>query len=201
MDTDPLLTPVGDKQISAIVKRHRVWVHGVKGLKFSMSIQGVPVLVAKRRQKMALKTWLMSRSSNFSLDSPDLAGYVVRQRTKSSFSIMSPRERRADGFREALAAIRVASPKSIVIGKDLWISPDIDDVFQVSLTAENSYRLVEKTHSFGVTSVKNGAFGPADGASVCFTAAKQTDGDVSVTAGAPLCLVQAFGLAIALFVQ
>jgi hypothetical protein len=200
MTSDPYLNPLTN-HITATITRHRIWIHGVKGLKFSMAIQGTTILVAKRRQKMALKTWLMSKSSNFSLDSPDLAGFVIRQRTKSSFSVMSPRERRTDGFRQALAAIKLTAPKTIVIGKELWIPPDADDVFQCPLNSENSYRLAERPHQFEVQSVKNGAFAQGEGEAACFVAAKHKENEVVMTATEPLSLVQAFGLAIALFVQ
>jgi hypothetical protein len=200
MTSDPYLSPLTN-HITATITRHRIWVYGVKGLKFSLVIEGITILVAKRRQKMALKTWLMSKSANFLLDSPDLAGSVIRQRTKSSFSVMSPRARRADGFRQALAAIRLTAPKTIVVGKDLWLPPDVDEVFQVPLNPTNSYTLLERQHQFDVQSVKNGAFAQKDGAAPCFVAAKQKENEVLLTTMEPLSLVQAFGLAIALFVQ
>jgi hypothetical protein len=197
-DNDPFLSPV--PQIQGIVKRRKVWIGGVKGLKFTFSIQGTIVLAAKRRREVKEESYLISTSSDFALDSPNFAGIVIRQRTTSDFTVLSARERQSDGARQGLAAIRIA-PRAVVIGKTVWLPPKLDSMFLAELTDENSYALEVLQHGFSAMSVKNAALGRAGDSQPLFLSEKQSDGTLAITIREPLCLLQGFGLAIALFAQ
>ena len=195
----PFLSPISSVQFS--VKRHRIWVRGIKGVKFSLSISGYSVLFAKRKMKYLKKTWFISRSMNFSLDTPDLVGILVKQRKGTSYSLFGPHERQTDHRRPVLAAIDIENSRRAILGKDLWVLPEEDDVFEQPLTDENSIQLKPLNHSFDVKSVKNGAFSLENSEEPCFVAAKQLDKSVVVNAKDPLSLVQALGLSISLFMQ
>jgi hypothetical protein len=197
-NSDPFLSAV--PVVEGVVNRRKVWIGGVKGLKFTFSVQGTIVLVAKRRREVKEESYLISRSSNFSLDSPDFAGSVIRQRATSDFTVLSSRERQSDGGREALAALRI-QPREVVIGTDVWLPQKVDSMFAVELTEQNSYRLDVVERAFSITSVKNAAFGRAGDSQPLFLAEKQSDKAVAVTVREPLCVLQGFGLAIALFAQ
>ena len=197
--SDPFLSPINSVQFA--VKRHRIWIRGIKGVKFSLSISGYTVLVAKRKMKYLKKTWFISRSMNFSLDTPDLVGILVKQRKGVSFSLFGPQERKTDHCRPVLAAIDIEHDKRAILGKDLWVLPEEDDVFEKTLTEENSVPLRQAQHTFDVRSVKNAAFALEGSEEPCFIAAKQLDKSVVVNAKGPLSLAQAFGLAISLFMQ
>jgi hypothetical protein len=198
-DSDPFRSPVDE--IHGIVTRHKVWIGGFKGLKFSFAIQDTIVLVAKRRREVKEESYLISRSSDYSLDTPDFAGLVIRQRGTSDFTVLSARERQSDGGREALAGLRLAPDRTIVIGTDVWLPQKVDSIFAVSLSAENSYPLNNCHQSFSVVSVKNAAFGRVEDPNPLFVAEKQSEKTLTVTVRRPLCLLQGFGLAIALFAQ
>lgn len=197
--SDPFLSPILSVQFA--VKRHRIWIKGIKGVKFSLSISGYTVLVAKRKMKYMKKTWFISRSMNFSLDTPDLVGILVNQRRGKSFSLFGPHERQGDHCRPGLAAISLGDTRKAVLGNNIWLSPEKDDIFEEELTPENSIKLKPVEHPFDVVSVKNGAFCIESSNEPCFIAAKQVDKSVVVTAKGPLSLVQAFGLTISLFMQ
>ena len=197
-NSDPFLSPIQSVQFS--VRRHRIWIRGVKGVKFTCSIGNQTVLVAKRKMKYLKKTWFISRSMNFSIDTPDLTGMLVMQRKGISFSLFSPRERQEDQCHEALAAISIDKNRKVVICRDLWLNPQEDDVFH-DLQHEHITQLIPVQYSSKISSVKNGAFKLADQAEPCFTSEKQADESVLVTAKAPLSMTQAFGIALSLFLQ
>ena len=198
--SDPFLTPI--ESIEFVVKRHRIWVRGVKGHKFTCTINGQIVLVAKRKMKYLKKTWFMSRSSNFSIDTPDLTGILILQRKGASFSLFSPKERRDDQCHEALAGINLDKEKNVVLCKDLWLKPQEDDVFSF-LKKDNSINLVETSvkGKLHVRSVKNAAFKLKNTKDPCIVTEKHSDKSVHVVAKAPLCMTQAFGIVLSLFLQ
>lgn len=198
-NSDPFLSPINSVQFA--VKRHRIWVRGIKGVKFILSISGFTVLVAKRKMKFLKPTWYISRALNYSLDTPDLVGILIKQRTKSSFSLFGPNERQADHCRPVLAGIDIGDTKRVVLGKDLWITPDNEDVFDFTLKDKNAQKLNPVDHTYDVRSVKNAAFAFEGQSEPCFIAAKQVDKSVVVNAKGPLSLCQAFGIAISLFMQ
>ena len=138
---------------------------------------------------------------DFSLDTPDLVAILVNQRRGSSFSLFGPHERQSDHCRPGLAAINLDGARKAIIGKDLWVSQEEDDIFEKQLTSENSINLIPVQHSFDVKSVKNAAFSLEDSSEPVFIASKQIDKSVVVNAKAPLTLAQAFGLTISLFMQ
>ncbi|OHT13442.1 hypothetical protein TRFO_43319 [Tritrichomonas foetus] len=196
--SDPFLSPV--ESIQFVVTRHRIWVRGVKGLKFTCSIGDHTILVAKRKMKYLKKTWFMSRSSNFSIDTPDLTGMLIMQRKGASFSLFSPKERMEDQCHEALAGINLDKGRNVVLFKDLWLKPQEDDVFS-PLKNENATPLLTIKSKSKTSSVKNGAFKLKDATEPCFTSEKQTDKSVLVTAKAPLSMTQAFGIVLSLYLQ
>jgi hypothetical protein len=197
--SDPFLSPVAE--IRAVVRRHRVWVAGVKGLKFSLAVAGAVVLVAKRRRDVREESFHISRSSDYSLDSPDAAGLVVRQRGTPDFTVLSARERQSDGAREALAGLRLLPRRAAVVGSGVWLPPGADSIFAADLTGANACALEAAQREFPRASVKNAAFARPGDAEPAFVAEKQADGTLAVTVRDPLCVLQAFGLAIALFAQ
>lgn len=197
-DSDPFLSPI--QSIQFVVRRHRIWIRGVKGVKFTCSIGDHTVLVAKRKMKYLKKTWFMSRSMNFSIDTPDLTGIFVMQRKGVSFSLFSPKERQEDQCHEALAAINIDKNRHVVICHDLWLNPQEDDIFH-DLKKDHITQLIPVQHNSKISSVKNGAFKLADQTEPCFISEKQEDESVLVTAKAPLSMTQAFGIVLSLFLQ
>ena len=197
-DSDPFLSPI--QSIQFTVRRHRIWIRGVKGVKFTCTIGNHTVLVAKRKMKYLKKTWFMSRSMNFSIDTPDLTGIFVMQRKGISFSLFSPKERQEDQCHEALAAINIDKNRHVVICHDLWLKPQEDDIFH-DLQKNHVTQLIPVQHTSKISSVKNGAFKLADQNEPCFISEKQEDESVLVTAKAPLSMTQAFGIALSLFLQ
>lgn len=198
-DSDPFLTPLSNP-IQFIVRRHRIWIGGVKGVKFACNIGEHTVLVAKRKMKYMKKTWFMSRSMNFSLDTPDLTGMLVMQRKGASFSLFSPKERQEDQCHEALAGIKIEKNRTAVICKDLWLKPQEDDVFH-DMPTDKVIPLEPVEHSGKISSVKNGAFRFKDQSEPCFISEKQEDESVMVQVSPPLSMTQAFGIVLALFLQ
>ncbi|EAY22515.1 hypothetical protein TVAG_035380 [Trichomonas vaginalis G3] len=198
-NSDPFLSPINSVQFA--VKRHRIWVRGLKGVKFILSISGFTVLVAKRKMKFLKPTWYISRALNYSLDTPDLVGILIKQRTKATFSLFGPNERQSDHCRPVLAGIDIGDKRRVVLGKDLWISPDTDDVFNAGFNEKNSQPLTSSNGTFDVPSVKNAQFSVEGSAEPCFISAKQVDKSVVVNAKGPLSLCQAFSIAISLFMQ
>lgn len=197
-DSDPFLSPI--QSIQFTIRRHRIWIRGVKGVKFTCTIGNHTVLVAKRKMKYLKKTWFMSRSMNFSVDTPDLTGIFVMQRKGISFSLFSPKERQEDQCHEALAAINIDKNRHVVICHDLWLKPQEDDIFH-DLQKNHVTQLIPVQHTSKISSVKNGAFKLADQNEPCFISEKQEDESVLVTAKAPLSMTQAFGIALSLFLQ
>jgi hypothetical protein len=198
-NTDPFLSPI--KSVQFAVKRHRIWIKGIKGVKFSLSISGYTVLVAKRKMKYMKKTWFISRSMDFSLDTQDLAGILIKQRRGKSFSLFGPHERQGDHCRPGLAAISFEDEhRTVVLGNNLWLPPEKDDIFEEELTQENSIKMKSVPYQFDVKSIKNGAF-CIESSEPCLVVSKQVDRSAVVSAKGPLSIVQAFGLTIALFMQ
>jgi hypothetical protein len=198
-DSDPFLSPV--PMLEGLVTRQRIWIQGVKGLKFTFLVQGVAVLVAKRRREVKEEQYLISKSTNYLMDSPDFGGLVVRQRTTAVFTVLSPRERQADGHREALAALKVSHPRRLVIGTGVWLPPKVDSMFAVALSAENSFTLEGREHRYRITSEKNTTFGRPGEPEPLFVSKKASHGSISITIRAPLSVLHGFGLGIALFAQ
>lgn len=194
-DSDPFLTPINAVEFT--VKRHKIWIGGIKGYKFSLSIAGYIILVAKRKMKFLKKTWYMSRSMNFSIDTPDLAGILIRNRTKKMFTLLSPRERQSDRMRPALAGIDVTT-HNVILGNNLWIENEQDDIFTVPYTEDTFIKLV---YSKEGKSAKNATLTIPGEKEPCFKSQKQSDGTVIVRASAPLCISQAFGISMSLFIQ
>ncbi|KAH0793170.1 hypothetical protein GPJ56_002879 [Histomonas meleagridis] len=201
LDSDPFLSPIKDA-ITCNVKRHRIWIKGIKGEKYSISTQGETLLVAKRKMKYMKKTWFISKSMNFSLDTPDLAGILVKQRTGISFTLISPRARQTDSFRQILGGIDLEKPRKVILAQDLWLPPDEDDIFSVTLEDGKYMYLHSVGQNYQIQSVKNGSFSPTNDASnICFRAEKGADETLTVDAKAPLSLVQVFGISLSLFLQ
>lgn len=196
--SDPFLSPI--QHIQFAVKRHRIWIKGIKGVKFSCSINGTTVLVAKRKMHLMKKSWFISRSFDFSLDTPDLVGILTKQRSGLSYTLFSSKERQSDSFHQVLAGIILKDPKSIIIGDNIWIPPNNDDIFEKGLIQSyETQSLSPVMGSYKTQSVKNGTF-VKDG-QTCFNSEKQTKNAVLVDATAPLSLAQAFAISIALFIQ
>ena len=199
-DSDPFLSPLNHVQF--VLKRHRIWIKGIKGVKFSCSINGYTVLVAKRKMKYLKKTWFISRSFDFSLDTPDLAGILVKQRKGISYTLFSPKERQKDQYREVLAGIQLKDRRQVIIGTNLWAPPSVDDIFELGLISpQNSYPLHSVNEQYEINSVKNGSFARDGTNESCLTSSKQANNAALVDVKGPLSLVHAFGIAIALFVQ
>jgi hypothetical protein len=74
-DSDPFLSPV--PVLDGVVQRKRIWIQGVRGLKFTFLVQGAAVLVAKRRREVKEEQYLMSKSADYSMDGPDFGGYSI----------------------------------------------------------------------------------------------------------------------------
>ena len=191
-DSDPFLSPVEDVKVVIEHRSRRARET------FSMSIGGNVILVAKRITKMLKRTWYISRSKDFSLDAPDLAGMVVRQRKGAIYSVLSARERQSDGSRQVLAGIKLG--QQVFLGQDLWLDPKEDDVFTGPIPAENCCELKQLTYRFNSSSTRNAAFA-IEGEDFCFLSERIDDTTMSINVRKPMCLVQAFGLAIALSIK
>ena len=191
-DSDPFLSPVDDVKIVIEHRSRRARET------FSMSIGGFVILVAKRITKMLKRTWYISRSKDFSLDAPDLAGMVVRQRKGATYSVLSTRERQSDGNRQVLAGVKLG--QQVFLGKDLWMDPKEDDVFASPIPSDNCVELKPVRYKFQTGSTRNAAFA-IEGEDFCFLSERIDDTTMSVNVRKPMCLVQAFGIAIALCIK
>jgi hypothetical protein len=198
-DSDPFLSPL--PLLEGLVTRKRIWIQGVKGLKFSFVVQGITILVAKRRREVKEEQYLISKSTNYSMDSPDFGGLVIRQRTTSVFTVLSPRERQADGHREAVAALDVSGSRRLVIGTAVWLPTKVDSMFAVPLSEENSFELEGRDNRYLIASVKNATFGRTGEPEPLFVSQKASHDSMSITIRAPLSALHGFGLGIALFAQ
>lgn len=194
LESDPFLSPV--QQVRAIVTHKKSWKRDT----FILSVGGFVVLVAKRKTKRLKRTWFISRSKDFSLDTPDIAGIVIRRRKSPTFSILSARERQSDGFREVLAGVKLGGEQTkALVGQGLWMNAEADDAFHAAAEFNNVAYMKMLPYQFRVSSSKNAALGLDETPS--FVAEKMHDQTSAITVSNPLCLVQGFGLAISLFVQ
>lgn len=196
-ESDPFLSPINN--ITFAVERKRIWVRGIKGVKFFLSIQGSKVLVAKRKIVKGKRSWFISRSESFSLDTPDIVGVLVQK--KSAFTLFGTRERQTDRYKPIIAGITFSPSKQAVLGKDLWVPKDKDCLFDMTLTPENSIYLADKIVDHDVESIKNGCFTIHGSDDIVYLAKKQIDKSVVVKANNPFSLAAAFGLTIAHFMQ
>jgi len=198
-DSDPFLSPIKNVQFS--VRRHRIWIRGIKGVKFSLSIGGVTILVAKRKTKYLKQTWFISRSTDFSISTPNLAGILIKQRTGSSFTLIGPKERQTDQHKQLLAGIQLGDTISVSLGNNFWIPPEQEDFFDGPFPSKDITQLKYVPQQYEIQSVKNAAFTIDGEDDFCLKASKTDDKTVVVVAKAPLNLVQAFGITISLFMQ
>ena len=196
-DSDPFLSPINELEFT--VKRHRIWIKGIKGVKFSLILSNNIILVAKRKMKYLKQTWFISKSLDFSLSTPNLTGILIRQRNLKSFTLLGPQERQIDSFKSVLGGFDLDS--NFFLGKNLWISPEKDDIFEENLNEDSFIKLIPINDNYLIPSIKNICFKINNNESFIFKSMKQSDKTLKVIAKGPLSLVQAFGLSISLFMK
>ena len=192
VDSDPFLNKVSECQFT--VKRHRIWIRGIKGVKFTLTLMGHDALFAKRKRKYMKNTYFISRSENFSIDSMDLVGILVKQHTGKSYTLFNSRERKGDRYRNVLGGIDLSEQGRLVVVDDVWLPQDRDNIFEENIPSEKAetFKYIQ-----GAQSVKNASFGDPE----ILRVEKQPDKTLSVWVKSPLCILHAFGVVISLFTQ
>lgn len=194
----PFLSEVSN--LSFRVKRHRLWIRGVKGVKFQLSISGNEVIVAKRKRSTLKSTWYFSQSLDYALDTPDLIGTLIKERNSPIFTLFGPDERSSDGFVQVLAFIDLSNETpNVQLYKDFWVDPNVSKPFEVG--PDDKIQLQFLPRQYTVASEKNASFSVTGENNPCYLAEKQTDKTVSVLVSAPLSLLTAFGICVSFFMR